>query len=483
MQRLLIVVIMFVSCVALADDTQLLLDATRVDHNILLALDGKVVRFTTDDGRRSGTIDTARTFAGTDGFDVLFQNYNPLQLSVTATEKKEAEPNTKSAEDFLGLLTDTLKIIPGLGGAPGGTGVSAVTIQTCADARQVAQQAATQLAKLADVTLDQKQRDTWVKGANGRTGVQNVRDSIKTFVGDLNAKITNAKNAQQALRDLGALRGKLESARTTLADQIAKADATPAGQKAKATATTKLKQTEELLACWPDTITTLAAANSIIDSHQKLADALTALVLALDALDNDAKWAGNNFIVLRTETQPEIQDTITVKITPLTLDENGSITSKTEGLITRDIILREYRRFVPEFGVAGIYSDLRYPKYNVKDDAGKKVVAANGFDTANVNAAATMNLFCNCLGGHTLYPGFQLGISKAKDYPGLMAGIALRFAGVKRISIATGRMVTWYKDLNKLQVGSEVGSENDINADLKLRRAKTAWYLGAQLTF
>jgi hypothetical protein len=170
-------------------------------------------------------------------------------------------------------------------------------------------------------------------------------------------------------------------------------------------------------------------------------------------------------------------NTITVKIITLTLPENGIPQAKGDP-ISRDIILREYRRLVPEFGVAAVYNDLRYPKYLSKN--GK--VASNGFDTSNLNAAMTMNLLCNCFGGNFVYPGLQLGVSKAKDYPGLLGGFVFRFSGVKRMALSAGRMVTWYKDLDKLKI-DDSASDNDIKADLKLRRSKTAFYLAAQFTF
>jgi len=127
---------------------------------------------------------------------------------------------------------------------------------------------------------------------------------------------------------------------------------------------------------------------------------------------------------------------------------------------------------------------LKYPKYTVKtDDAGKKTVQDDGFESSNVDAAMTYNLLCNCIGIGPLFPGLQLGVSKAKDYPGLLAGIVLRFSQPKRFAVSIGRMITWHKDLNKLHVGSEVASDNDLKADLARRRAPTVMYIAAQYTF
>jgi hypothetical protein len=110
-------------------------------------------------------------------------------------------------------------------------------------------------------------------------------------------------------------------------------------------------------------------------------------------------------------------------------------------------------------------------------------VKQDGVENTNVNAAITLNLLCNCVGGGFLYPGFQLGVSKVKDYPGLLAGIVGRFAQPKQLAVSTGVMITWYKDRNTLKVDSEVKSPNDLKADLKLKRSDPAWYLGVQYTF
>ncbi|HKO02354.1 MAG TPA: hypothetical protein VJ032_11700 [Thermoanaerobaculia bacterium] len=161
---------------------------------------------------------------------------------------------------------------------------------------------------------------------------------------------------------------------------------------------------------------------------------------------------------------------------------NNTITETTDATLARSLTLRRYRRFVPEVGVAGIYNELKYPKYSTETKDGVLVVKKETSES-NVDAAMTMNMFCNCLGTDVIFPGFQLGISKAENYPGIMAGVAFRFSQPKQVSISFGRMVTWFKDLSTLKVGDKVTAQSDIDNDLKRKRSPAAWYFGVQYSF
>jgi hypothetical protein len=488
---------------AQADDTEKLLDATRVDREIVLSMVGQEVRFSADGGRRSGVIGTSRTFAGTDGLIVLFHNFNPLAMSITATEAKTAEPVTKGQAGFLDALTSTLK---GLGGAAPGTDRPLENpAATCANANQHVAASVTAMENVESTVLDANLRAKWVAEAVGRDGVRAAKDEIDVFAAGLEQKIAKLKEKQQGLadivntaqnfrKDIGEINTKLKSLNENL---LAVTESIAESKKHKKSTTAEtaelsrlhkqkfslaadLARKEAELACWPEASELRRRVKTVLIHSQKLSDSLKTLIVSLALYANDTNWSGSNaadYILLQTETEPDVLNTITIKITPLSLTENGVLEAKSSPL-SRDIVLREYRRLVPEFGVAVVYNDLQYPKYVSKD--GK--VAANGFDSSNVNAAMTMNLLCNCFGGHFVYPGVQLGVSKVKDYPGLMGGVAFRFAGLKRMVFSAGRMVTWYKDLNKLKI-SDPASDNDIKADLKLRRAPTAFYLAAQFTF
>jgi hypothetical protein len=497
----LLVLFVAIQVKAQSDDTEKLLDATRVDRNIVLSMVGKEVHFSADADRRSGTIATSRTFAGTDGLIILFHNFNPLAMSITATEAKTPEPVTKGEAGFSGGLAETLKLLPGLAGGTNGA-PAATEALTCSDANQLVAAAKMAINNLEADTLNANTRSKWVKEAAGLEGVKLAKDHVEQFLTALNARIKTVQDSQQSL---DALDNAPQNLTISIKKRIKEKDDRQAvltalqnDKKLKKLMTAseakelrdlpaqrewllvELKQKDKLVDCWPDPSAVRRAAKSSLADGQKLADALKVLLLSLESYADKTKWSPadtDDYIVLQTETEANILNTITIKVNPLTLTESATLTANGDP-ISRDIVLREYRRLVPEFGVAAVYNDLHYPKYISKD--GK--VASNGVDTSNVNAAMTMNLLCNCFGGHFVYPGLQLGVSKAKDYPGLLGGFVFRFAGVKRMAFSAGRMITWYKDLDKLKI-DDPASDNDIKADLKLRRAKTAFYIAAQFTF
>jgi hypothetical protein len=300
----------------------------------------------------------------------------------------------------------------------------------------------------------------------GADGVKDVRNDIKQKIALINGDLEKIRKIRDLLFDLSTEKTKVTVRGVTPTDKF-----TDSCSWGRSTASS---------------VALLAnAAGEVITTRQQLADNLTAVHKALEKYEtgNWSKTEPKDYVLLEAESDVDKKNVITFKFTPIALNTVGSVVPNEANAITREANLRGYRRLVPEFGVAAVWNDLRYPKYTVKDDAGTKTVAANGYESSNVNAAATMNLLCNCFGGRFVYPGLQLGVSKAKDYPGIMAGIAFRFAGAKKFAVSIGRMMTWYKDLNKLQVGSSVGSENDIKADLSLRRSPTTLYIAAQYNF
>jgi len=428
MKRFLMFSMMMLCALAAAagDDTQTLLRATRINSRIALTVTGTSVTFVADARGSSGAFTDSRNFASPGGVTFYLDGFNPLAMKFKVTEERSAEPVTKGSGDFLDVAMGVAKAI-GLGG--GGPGSTASLTGTPEEQRA---KALTSLANLSEHTLDQKTRDSWIKLSQNAAGVGKAQEGIQTFIDLDQAKIDTALAHEKVL---------------TGGDRF--------------------------------------AADQIIAQHQQLVKNLTALKKALAPFAIEGNWSNSTqYMLLRTESDPNQQDKITVTLTPLVLTEQGTLdTDPAAKEVTRSVFLRQSRRLVPEFGAAAVYNDLRYPKYTAKVQDGKKVVFADGFESSNLNAAATMNLLCDCFGGDFVFPGLQVGVSKAKDYPGLMAGVVLRFAGIKRFALSAGRLVTWYKDLDKLAIGSEVASDNDIKADLKLRRSRTAFYVAAQITF
>lgn len=362
---------------------------------------------------------------------------------MTASE----DPVQKALNDFSGLLSTTTKIIapaPGGGGTVLPSGAQPCDNDSIAGLKR-------ELAKIKDSTPSSDDLDRWIAEANGLLGIQVAHKDIATQRKALNDQITKAKDARTAVDD----KLKLTPSCVLTADQSAVLN----GYQAK-----------------------IDAASQVVKSMDGL---ITLLVGFEKQLWRSSESPSDDLVFATVESNPAQIQTVqlTLQPTKYSMDATGVISVAKDPAITRKFAIRRHRRLVPEYGLAGIYNNLRYPKYSVSTNEDGSNVVARSFDSGNVTAAATLNLMCNCFGGSGLYPGIQFGISKAKDYPGLLLGGMLRFAGETHIALAAGTIVTWYKDLNQLKVGGPVSSDDALKNDLKLRMSRAAFYLGAQYTF
>src|SRR5205823_1255817 len=83
----------------------------------------------------------------------------------------------------------------------------------------------------------------------------------------------------------------------------------------------------------------------------------------------------------------------------------------------------------------------------------------------SANPAIMVNFVCRCAGG---LPMLQIGAATSKDLPAFLMGGGIRLFGLGKgdFGLTYGAMMGWYKDLNKLQVGSVINGTKDIDSDL-----------------
>jgi hypothetical protein len=489
------------------------------------------------DAQRGGVLHDDDTFATERALDITYERFNPLLMSYSSEQTAVDDSAQKAIDQFLPALLATAKQpVPVPPEQPSGSDAEALrsTTDNCTDqalrirdavyARQVAvQKAMTAAEKKAKKTLSPTEYATnafrlalatcvrcaelerkvgllsvittverlefteatlsqWVGDATGLAGVVRTRIKVeqeivkwkenrekaaklRTDAQELAAEITTAigarRQAEQELEDLIGGFANLEKARfatcgTFASDQLDEIRAIP------------------------------ARAQAVVDRSNSLIEALNTILAVLTGAEQK-RWRNNDMDVVIDTPEPSPAQGKRVKVTlkaiKFSLDKAKNTITRATGIeATRTFDVRRHRRLVTEYGIAGVYNDLRYPKYSVKEEASVRTVARE-FDTSNVNLAATLNFLCSACIGSGVYPGFQLGVSQAKDYPGLLGGGVLRFGGATRLSIASGVMITWYKDLNKLTVGGPVESEDKLKNDLKLRRSPAAWYLAVQYTF
>jgi len=406
------------------DEIQKLLEATPVKGVIQVEIsqDKKDITYAVD-GTSPGTLVDGDNFAAPHGVELTYKDFNPFKVTVTSTETASADPVAKAVGEFLDALSEFAKTVVPVAAPAGNLSKS---LRAKSEGCDTALDAVIKKAEKPVVGKDDFAN--WINQATGKRGVIEV-----------------ANQARSKIRDLA-----------TSLDEISKV--------------------------LPPNCTALSAA-AVVDAtrlevtEKRLKESLESLVKMLDDYAGRPWRNGDMDLLIRTvNSDPAQLKTIALTVTTQKADiDNFTVTN--DAKVDRTLVVRRYRKYVPEVGVAAVYNDLKYPKYSIEEG---KIVKKD--DSSNVDAAMTVNLLCNCIGGGFLYPGAQLGVSKAKDYPGLLAGIVLRFAQPKQFSIATGRMVTWYKDLKSLKV-ENASTEEKLKADLTRRRSPTAWYLAAQFTF
>ncbi len=222
---------------------------------------------------------------------------------------------------------------------------------------------------------------------------------------------------------------------------------------------------------------------------QKIAAAkdLAALYKSLGKYEKSWRDNGKDYIILQPTPNPLKIDKITVTLTERIKPEQDVSVLFTEAKepSTGSFDLRKYQAIIGEVAAALIYTDMTYKTFVTgKDDAGTTVVREVDDNHFPIEGAMTMNLIPAFLGSNSfVHPMFQLGVSSAKDAPGFLAGLGLRFTQVRQLSVAIGRMVTWQRSLKTLKVDGPVKDQATIDADLSWKRAPAAWYGGIQYSF
>jgi hypothetical protein len=160
---------------------------------------------------------------------------------------------------------------------------------------------------------------------------------------------------------------------------------------------------------------------------------------------------------------------VTVKLTSVSFrfpPEAPAFSLAEEDLGSGTFTIQRYSPYVIEKSVGAVFGILKQPTYGTATTAdGKTVVARTSDKSLSVNPAVMLNLVCRCAGG---LPMLQIGAATSKDLPAFLFGGGIRLFGLGKgdFGLTYGAMMGWYKDLNKLQVGSAVTGTKDIESDL-----------------
>jgi hypothetical protein len=132
-----------------------------------------------------------------------------------------------------------------------------------------------------------------------------------------------------------------------------------------------------------------------------------------------------------------------------------------------------------------IYNNITYPQYGTTTNASGQTVVKRTKDHEPIGGALMLNLVMRLgRGASVAHPLLQFGVSSAKEFPGFLAGIGVRFVEPFNFSLSVGGMITRYKDLDgELKVGDPASGTADINKHLVYKTSPVAIYGAMQLKF
>jgi len=395
--------------------------------------------------------------------DIYLGDYNPLTQSYTIDMKRTADPNYGAIAEFLNDVKATTEAL-GVAPAPKGGADLRKSLSGCKLFQELLDDAKRAL------TAQEMSPDRFKKLVANAHGFSGADDAGSAFEDAIKQIENNNTTATSDLNEIVEKFGVLGSAKPTetCTDNIA-----------------------GLLVSYNDL---RSQANDILPKKRALADALKSLVDFLEPYRKTSAWSGKSkaeaeltdYVFPKTaEVDFEKQNEVTVAAAAkqVTLKENRITITTSANPTTAAFTVRQDSFVVPERAAAMVFNRITYPKYGTTKDKDGKTVVDRVKDDDPVNAAIMLNLIPR-LPISVAYPFFQIGISSAKDFPGFLAGLGVRFTGPVAWSISAGAMITRYKDLDQsLHVGDEVTGTSDIDKHLQWRFSPIKAYGAVQLKF
>lgn len=474
MKRLLtFLVLVSMAAAAHADPTTDLLTAPYVKDFITLSTgpeNGKqIVKYTIDTVSGSPKSADKLVFRSDGQINIYIHNLNPLTQAWVVEAKATPDVSYAAIKAFLDDLTalqDALLKASGTSVAteetPQGAPEAPAKKDDCAHLNDLINQA---YALLTVQELSASVLQDLVAGANGHAGV--TAASKEFVVKQKEIKI----NIEEARRTLAQIRTEYSA----LDNQPTKACGAVTGQ------------------ILVDYIQVQSTADQIIAAKEALREQLGDLVKFLKPYLQQNAWHEPDLSdYLITSVTPTFTDqqtvTASVKEQSIQLDDDSMIviTSDEENVVAGTFTVRKSSFFVPERAVAVIYNNLTYPQYGTAMNKAGEMIVERAEDHQPIDGAMMLNLVMRFgrLNSSVVYPLLQLGVSSAKDFPGFLAGVGLRFVEPFRFSLSVGGMITRYKDLDgNLKIGDVVSGTDDINKHLTYKTSPVVIYGAMQLKF
>ncbi len=482
------------------DRTYELLTAPHVRDKIRIQLsaDRKGIEYQKDQETRFADLAEGTTFALHDQADIVFRDFNPFLYSISTSQKTEPDPNFGSIVKFLdaaqataGNLTPRMAaFIEGISDDEDCDTYASDPGPNCKSLERFECLLKKAVKLSADFGVSQTDFNTWKADSTSAAGVRQTRTAIGKKVDGLSTSI----------KELADTLGKIDKLRDSLVFEACTGQCTKDCQDQ--CRSTLAKGSEELKQCENDCPKDCTGSNLEIallytdvqktgdvalQAKRELKAGLEKLSKTLEPYQPESAWREDHpsdYIIAKPKGDPEnvILFTVTIMDRSFGID-NGILKVEEKVATTTTFRLRKYSALVPEIGGGMLFSNLKYPRYGTEQKDGKTLVKKIKDENADLSAAVVLNMYTRLGYDSFVYPGFQLGVTNAKDFPGFLFGFQARFTRPRALSISAGALVTWYKDLDQLKPGQEISGTAALEEDLELKRAPVSAYFGIQYNF
>jgi hypothetical protein len=468
MKRLLIfLTFLAVSGVAYAGDpTTEFLEAPFVTDSIALSSGPAVkpvVQYTIDSGTSTKDAN-GQTFRSNGQIDIRIKDFNPLKEVWTVDARATPDANFVAIQAFLADLKTLQNALPQPPAPPAGAAAERLSRSAGEDCVTLYTLTTTAYNALHATEVTGPSLRDVVAGATGHQGVDTAATTLSMDQSAVNQNIVVARTALASIRTLYS---GLQNHPSATCSEI----------------------TAQILV---DYVEVSRTADQIIIAKETLSKQIGDLVKTLQTYRDPKLWRGDHLtdFVIKTVT-PTFADqqsvTATAKVRTVTLGTDNSLVVTTDdaNAITASFTVRKNSIFAAERAAAVIYNNLKYPQYGTATNASGATVVQRTMDHQPVNGALMLNLVMRLgTSPSVAYPFLQFGVSSAKDFPGVLAGLGLRFAQPFNFSISAGGMITRYKDLDgNLKIGDVVTGTDDINKHLVYKTSPVVLYGAMQLKF
>jgi hypothetical protein len=466
------------------DTTYELLSAPHVQETLTLQLNNdKKMLYIIDQARNSRDLRDNTAFVIDGQMDLVFRGFNPFQMSISTSEKTEADPNFGALAKFLdaaqklgeGLAksqnaanaaAQAGSLMPmseslAIAGAMANLESAEMKLRNSnCDAYKEIHQALVKLQGNIGTTLVTRADFTsWSAESNRAAGIRTVRAGIQEKIKDI---ATHTEDLQKTLDAIHKI--SLQGAQVGESEHVCN----------------EFRASTFALA-----VDVSHQITEVLDLRRELSSNLQDLRKYLVKFEDDSAWGRDgDYIFLRPTSDFDNVKLLTVSVRKRTVNGgDNQFEIKEEDPISTTIRLRQHSVMVPEVAAAMVATDLEFPKFGTAQKEGKTVVADAGKEKNAIKTALMLNTTFRLPYNSFIFPGIQIGLTQVDKYPGILVGPHIRFTRPRPLSISGGLLFTWYKGLDKLKIDDPISGTADLEKDLAYRRAPTATYFSIQYTF